>query len=462
MKKMNWNNCFSSERFGVNADKRGPRHEFERDWDRLIFASAFRRLQNKTQVFPLPEEVFVHNRLTHSLEVASVGRSLGKLVGKHLATFNDIKNDQVSRPFYKNHLKNVIANACLAHDMGNPAFGHSGESAISKHFIDQTDNSAFRSKFSEKEWSDLINFEGNANALRLLTKKSQGGTEGGYRLTFSTLGSIIKYPCESSASLGSKGETHRKKYGFFQIDHDVFTQIASKLNMVKDECEDGLVIYKRHPFVYLVEAADDICYNIIDFEDAHRLGILSHEEVSIAFLSLIELNQEEDFEHVTSMCARLDSDRNEKVAYLRAKAINFLARRCSEVFIEKSNEILEGKYEGDLLGDVEEAQEVLGKIKKTSYSRIYNYESVVKIELAGFRIMSGLIEDFVSAALTDSNDRSKQHTKIIELIPPSHRFSEDQSAYEKVMTILDYVSGMTDIFALKLYRNIRGISMPHI
>lgn len=462
MTMMTWNNCFSSERYGVSKTARSARHEFERDWDRLIFSSAFRRLQNKTQVFPLPEEVFVHNRLTHSLEVASVGRSLGKLVGKHIAELDGVKEDDKARSFYRNHLKSVIANACLAHDMGNPAFGHSGEEAISKYFIDKKDNIEFRELFSKEEWCDLTTFEGNANALRLLTKISQGGTEGGYRLTYSTLGSIIKYPCESIASLGKKGPIHRKKYGFFQIDSNVFDEIVQKLNMVKEEDGSGLKIYKRHPFVYLVEAADDICYNIIDFEDAHRLGILSHEEVSEAFLALIKLNKSEDFEHVLSMCKQLDSDRNEKIAYLRAKSINYLTLRCSEVFIENISGMLDGSYQGELIEDIEEANEVISHIKKVSAARIYNYSSVVKIELAGFRIMSGLIEDFVEAALEPAETRLKRHKKVIELIPPSHRFTEEDSAYIKVMSVIDYISGMTDLFALKLYRNLRGIEMPSI
>lgn len=462
MTKMTWNNCFSNERYGVDTVKRGPRHEFERDWDRLIFSSAFRRLQNKTQVFPLPEEVFVHNRLTHSLEVASVGRSLGKIVGKHIASLADVEKDKEARPFYRNHLKNVIANACLAHDMGNPAFGHSGEEAISKFFIDHEKQESFRELFTDEEWSDLTKFEGNANAIRLLTKDSQGGTKGGYRLTYSTLGSIIKYPCEAIASTGKSEQLHRKKYGFFQIDKDVFESIASKLNMIQEESKEGYVIYKRHPFVYLVEAADDICYNIIDFEDAHRLGILSHEEVSSAFLSLIKLNKNEDFEHVQKMCIQLESDKNEKIAYLRAKSINYLTVRCAEVFIDNKEAILSGTYTGELIEDIEEAKDVIKQIKKVSYQRIYNYSSVVKIELAGFRIMSGLIEDFVEAALLPKNARLKRHDKVIELMPPSHRFEEDDSAYQKVMSVIDYISGMTDLYALKLYRNLRGIEMPSI
>lgn len=467
--RITWNNCFSNERYGVDASKRGPRNDYERDWDRLIFSSAFRRLQNKTQVFPLPEEVFVHNRLTHSLEVASVGRSLGKIVGTRLIEFTEIKKDKEATEFYQEHLKNVVAAACLAHDMGNPAFGHSGEEAISKYFIDhelstklsatpENPNKTFRSLFTDQEWTDLVTFEGNANAIRVLTKHMKGRLKGGYRLTYSTLGAILKYPCESLASDKKKG-VHRKKYGYFKIDEAIFLEITKRLNMVKEETEDGIV-FKRHPFVYLVEAADDICYNIIDFEDAHRLGILSHDYVSSIFLKLIQLNKEEDYEHVLQMCKELATDKNEKIAYLRAKVINYLAIRSAEVFIENQSTILTGNYNSELLTGIEEAQEILKEIKNASRNVIYNYQSVVKIELAGFRIMSGLIEDFVEAALTPEDKRLNRHKKVLEILPSTTSGADNDSAYQKIMPIIDYISGMTDLFALKLYKNIRGIEMP--
>lgn len=287
--EISWNNCFSPERYGMQKGQDDIRTQYERDWDRLIFSSAFRRLQNKTQVFPLPEEVFVHNRLTHSLEVASVGRSLGKIIGKKLVSLEEIKKDDNARAFYRNSLKNVIASACLAHDLGNPAFGHSGEEAISKYFIkrdtQKVEDIDFKNQFSTEEWKDLTTFEGNANALRILTLQQKGRVKGGFRLTYSTLGSILKYPCESVAS--NKKILHRKKYGYFKIDEKVFLDIAHELNLVKDDIESGIA-YKRHPFVYLVEAADDISYNIIDFEDAHRLGILSYKEVKKSFLDIIK------------------------------------------------------------------------------------------------------------------------------------------------------------------------------
>ncbi len=457
--QMTWLNCFTSDRFGMMPETEHVRSQFERDYDRIIFSSAFRRLQNKTQVFPLPEHVFVHNRLTHSLEVVSVGRSLGKIVGDALAGLPDVNKSDVARDFYENQLKNVISAACLAHDLGNPAFGHSGEEAISKYFRDKDGDQKFRARFSENEWLDLVNFEGNANALRVLTKQFNGRLKGGYRLTYPTLASILKYPCES-AGRQKPGPKHRSKYGFFQEEKDTFLEIAEKLHLRQDSSSP--LAYFRHPFVYLVEAADDICYSIIDYEDAHRLGILSFHEIREAFMGIIELDPAENLERVAGNVSKLKFDPNEAVAYLRAKAINYLVQQCAEVFIKNSGTILKGDFSGALIDHCEGLQPVLGHIQKESRARIYNHDSVVKIELAGFKIMSGLIEDMVEAALIDGAHRQNHHKKLLDLIPYQNRFKDEDSDYRKVMCILDHASAMTDNYALNLYRNLRGISVPSI
>jgi len=457
---INWNNCFSSERYGIHSETMNERTEFERDWDRIIFSSAFRRLQNKTQVFPLPEEVFVHNRLTHSLEVASVGRSLGEITGKFLSELPEVKDNFDSSEFYKYHLKNVVACACLAHDLGNPAFGHSGEEAISKYFIDRENDVAFRSLFSNKEWADLVAFEGNSNAFRLLTNQFNGRLRGGFRLTYSTLGSILKYPCEASASLGKSGPKYRSKYGFFQADEAAFLEVAQKLHLIQEENE-SLLIYKRHPFVYLVEAADDICYSIIDFEDAHRLGIFKTDEVIAAFKKIILLKPGEDEQKIDKTLASV-ADTNEQIAYLRAKSISFLTMHCADVFRQNAAAILNGTFEGDLINHHAETKKVMKEISALSVKHIYNYPSVVKIELAGFRIMGGLLEDFVSAALTEAPKRNSMQKNLLGLLPSQFMFNENDSPYKKVMCMIDYASGMTDLYALKLYRNLRGIEVPTI
>src|SRR5690606_4852468 len=261
---MDLNLIYSPKRLGVDATQ-DTRTAYQRDFDRIIFSSGFRRLQNKTQVFPLPGSVFVHNRLTHSLEVASVGRSLGNLAGEFIYKKYKEELNKESRQFYRHNLYNVISSACLCHDIGNPAFGHYSEDAIASFF--EKNESEFKSKFTDKEWTDFIHFEGNANAIRTLTQQQNGKSEGGLGLTFATLVSIAKYPCESVAR--NKKILHRKKFGFFQSEKFNFEKIASETQLIQENKEP--LIYKRHPFVWLVEAADDICYNIIDLEDSHRL-----------------------------------------------------------------------------------------------------------------------------------------------------------------------------------------------
>ncbi len=459
---MTWNNCFSSKRYGIDKASKDIRSDFERDWDRIIFSSPFRRLQNKTQVFPLPEEIFVHNRLTHSLEVASVGRSLGGLIGEKIATLPDVEKDPEAVTFYTSDLKYVIAAACLAHDMGNPAFGHSGEEAISKYFKKRDrsarpEDTAFKQLFSPAEWKDLITFEGNANALRILTMKQNGRMKGGFRLTYSTLGSIIKYPCESLASL--KGVLHRKKYGYFKIDEDVFLEITGELNMIRNENAGPDTVYERHPFVFLVEAADDICYNIIDFEDAHRLGILSYDTVREQFLSIIAADPTARMDSVERVADDLSGDPNESIAYLRAKSIGTLIYKCTGVFWDHREAILAGNFDKSLIDAIPGLEAPLKTIADISRQKIYNARKVVELEIAGFRIMSGLVEDFVTAALTTADLREKEHQKILELLPRQYVFDEAGSPYTKVMHILDFISGMTDVYALKLYRKLRGIEM---
>ena len=454
-----WNTCFSNERLGSDQTHNPERTDYERDWDRLIFSSAFRRLQNKTQVFPLPEEVFVHNRLTHSLEVASVGRSLGQMVGEWIASTNEVKSNAHAVDFYRHHLKSVVASACLAHDLGNPAFGHSGEEAISKFFIDKTDDTDFRNLFTDEEWADLVSFEGNANALRILTRQFNGRMKGGFGLTISTLGAIIKYPCPAIAR-DKKAGIHRKKYGFFQTERDTIKYIADRLEMIPDDSSP--LIWKRHPFVYLVEAADDICYTIIDVEDAHRLNIITTDEAVDLLIEVIRTDPNAKMDRVNQVLSDLAEDKNEMIGYLRAKAISSLTNAAAQVFIQHADQILNGSFNVSLLDKAEAFESTLQRIQKISVERIYNHHSVIKIELAGFRVMSGLIEDLVEAALTPAESRNTRQRKTLHLLPAQYRFEESISPYEKVMHMIDYVSGMTDIYALKLYKNLRGIEVPVI
>ncbi len=454
---MNWVNCISAKRTGYSYSAvPNIRSDYQRDYDRLIFSSAFRRLQNKTQVFPLPgSSTFVHNRLTHSLEVASVGRSLGSVLGEFIA--GKVGNNIEAQNFYHYDLKGVIGAGCLAHDVGNPAFGHSGEKAISNYFIQNgeivIEGQTLRSHFNSKEWSDLTDFEGNANALRVLTHHFKGKMEGGLSLTYTTLASILKYPCESIAK--SK-EKHRKKYGFFQAEKFIFNEIVSDTNMYQED--DSPLSYFRHPFVYLVEAADDICYRIVDMEDAHRLKIISKEEIYESFLNVISEADRSDnnITKIKDTLFRL-KDANESVAYLRAKTINTLVNESADVFKANAAAIINGNYSSTLMDDVEVKCPSLHDIQKLSVNKIYDHHSVIKVELAGYKVMSGLLDIFVPAIINDSPSGIEK--KSLVLLPEQFRVSSSESSYDKVMGVIDYVSGMTDDYAIEMYRNIMGIEI---
>lgn len=456
---MRWDNCYSNKRTGTKHSTQVPRTEYQRDFDRLIFASSFRRLQNKTQVFPLPGSTFVHNRLTHSLEVASVGRSLGTIIGEHIS-LNDIDpDDEASQQFYQFNLSSVIAAACLAHDIGNPAFGHSGEKAISNYFISNA-NTLIEGKelisfFSPEEWTDLITFEGNANALRVLTHPYRDKPSTGMGLTYSTLASILKYPCESTAI--DKNFKHRKKYGFFQTEKITFLDIAEELNMHAEEGDK--VIYKRHPFVYLVEAADDICYRIIDLEDAQRLGIISKERTSLALLEVLGdlLSDQAELDHIRSTYQKI-RDANDSIAYLRAKTINALTHQCAETFIKNKVAILNGTYNDTLLDEIESRAPSLKEVMTLSINEIYRHHSVVEIEITGYHVMSHLLSLFVPAVLREK--KIGTDPMALRLIP--FQFTEHEVVdrpYLKALSVVDFISGMTDAYATEFYRKTTGIDI---
>ena len=450
-----WGDCISYSRFGYQSSStQYLRSEFMRDYDRIIFLSAFRRLQDKTQVFPLPGNVFVHNRLTHSLEVASVGRSLGLITGNRLVEELSNQLTQDEADFFKHELSGVIASGCLAHDVGNPAFGHSGENAISHYFESKAAHAingmTLKSHFSTQEWQDLTHFEGNANALRLLTRQFKGRLPGGHTLMMVTLASIIKYPCASSEI--NQDFLHNKKYGYFQSDKEAFDTIIDEFKMRKD---DGTIF--RHPFVYLVEAADDICYRIIDMEDAHRIGIINREKIEFYFLKLLtELGSKIDR---TKEVLHMITDDNEAVSFLRAKCIHTLVNTSIDIFIKHKDEILAGTFNSSLMDEVHASCSSLADIEKISIEKIYNHPSVIEVELAGYNVMSEILSVFVEAILTDQ--KSTIQKKCLLLIPQQYNLSKsDESYYEKTMGVLDFVSGMTDGYATEMYRRIKGIEIP--
>ncbi len=449
---MNLNQLYSTQRPGKPSVNSDIRTEYQRDFDRLIFSGPFRRLQNKTQVFPLPGSTLVHNRLTHSLEVASIGRSLGKITGRMLVQKFEEELTEEAKEFYGHHLSEVIAAACLAHDIGNPAFGHSGEKAISHFFLN---GGVDKNLFSEAEWKDLTNFEGNANALRLLTHQFNGRLPGGYRLTLTTLATILKYPCEALGS--DKSKLHLKKYGFFQTEKELFLKIVNEFGLVQ-ESENPLQ-YCRHPFVYLLEAADDIAYRIIDFEDAARLGIITIDLMREKVLKLLMELKRDDISEVEETLNMI-GDENEKLSYLRSRAINTLTFSAADVFMQHIDAILDGKFKSTLVDELQIASDALKEIEKISIQKIYNHPTVVEIELAGYNVMKELLSTWIPAAIKTKSERTAPESKVMQLIPEQFGpFTEEDSPYQKVMRVLDVVSGMTDLYATELYRKIKGIDI---
>lgn len=454
--KMNWETCYAGKSELEKVQDKTERSRYQRDYDRIIFSSAFRRLQNKTQVFPLPGTAFVHNRLTHSLEVASVGRSLGTLVGRALA--KDMDPDSNAYQFYFYELSNVVGAACLAHDVGNPAFGHSGEDAISNYFRTFSDTAiegtVLRAFYNDQEWEDITSFEGNANALRILTQSFNGKSNKGKELTNATLAAILKYPCESIAR--NKKQKHTKKYGFFQSEKTIFMNLVDELQLVPES--DQPIAYKRHPFVYLVEAADDICYNIIDMEDAHRIGILSKERVSSAFMELISgIGLETDDMEKIHETYHSIGDANESIAYLRSKCINTLTTASANVFLENKDKILAAEFNSSLISELEQKTTAINKIEQISLEEIYRHQQVLEIEIAGFNVMSGLLKMYVPAVLREF--KNPIDNTLIRLIPNQFKPKADQSAYLKTMCVLDHISSMTDAYAVEHYRKLTGIEV---
>lgn len=442
------NTIYSSKRTRTHRPKSDSRTHYHVDYDRIIFSSAFRRLQNKTQVFPLPGSVFVHNRLTHSLEVASVGRSIGYEVGNFIADkFSSVLKEDAMF-FYEHGLQHVIASACLAHDIGNPAFGHSGEDAIAYYFIKNEDR--LKSYFTPNEWTDLIHFEGNANAIRILTHGQNGKSEGGLDLTYSTLSAIAKYPCESSAR--NKQFLHRKKFGFFQSEKSIFLDIANECQFVV-ESQDP-IIYKRHPFVWMTELADDICYNIIDLEDAHRLGLISTEKVEDLLIKVTSDLYPNKLAYKERLVQIVND--NERIGFLRAMCINRLVKKSIEIYTEKFDSILNGSMDQAIFDIIYQDNPSLQEIKDISIKKIYNNRSVLQIENAGYNVMCELLEHFMSPILKSSPDAADKMA--LKLIPSQFKY-EDSSSYTKALGIIDFISGMTDNYATDLYRKIKGIDM---
>ncbi|MCP4179832.1 MAG: dNTP triphosphohydrolase [bacterium] len=447
---MDWIKLLNCNRYGdVFSDgvRSQDRTAYQRDFDRIIFSNAFRRLQSKTQVFPLPQSDFLHTRLIHSLETSCVGRSLGSLVGQTIIKRYK-KLDETGITF--DLFASVVANACLAHDIGNPPFGHSGESAISEYFISNRKSEILKG-LTENQISELENFEGNALGFRILTKTfpKQSSIKGGLRLTYASLGAFMKYPKAALPFCTDTVCASNKKYGYFSSEKKDMKAIAKVLGLrKKTEISNA---WHRHPLTFLVEAADDICYMVMDLEDGVKLNLLTFKQVEEFLKEILS-----DF---NSIKYSKIFDKREKLSYLRSKVISELISQVAEFFLDNEKTIINGEYDNYIISEIQ-SNSVLKEIHKISIEKIYEYRKVIEIDAAGFEILYGLLDTFLNAAM---GERTYKNLNNVKLIPDQFlldNISSTGDRYDTILNITQFISGMTDTFALNTYKILKGITIP--
>ena len=445
---MNWEQLLSLKRFGDTKKRLRNRQDetrigFEVDYDRIIFSDSFRSLQDKTQVVPLSKTDFVHTRLTHSLEVSVVGRSLGRIVGKQLLEkYHQLKD----LGYQANDFGAIVAGACLAHDIGNPPFGHSGEKAIGEYFKSGK-GLQFKNELTEKEWQDLIDFEGNANGFKILTE-SREGVEGGLRLSYATLGAFMKYPKESIPKKPTK-HIADKKFGFFQSEKNVFSDVALDLGLKSRDIKNNS--FSRHPLAFLVEAADDICYTIIDFEDGINLGLIEEEFALEYLINLVRdtINTEKYYQLKT---------KQDRLSYLRALAIGNLISEAAKVFINNEEAILTGDYNISLLEKCKyEAQ--INDIIKISIQKVYRSKEVIEKEISGYKILADLLDVFIKAVNNSYYGKASNYdTLLLNLLPEKYQ-QPSTNLYIRILSICGFIASMSDGAAIVLHKKIKGIEI---
>lgn len=461
--RLSWSKLITTKRFmgGTYELPSDARTEFERDYDRIIFSSPFRRLKDKTQVFPVPKSDFVHTRLTHSIEVASIGRSLGKLVGKFILEKETVADGNSKKlKITDDDFGNIVAAACCAHDIGNPPFGHSGEESFGLFFSKLFGTEAFNKSYelNDQRKEDFLKFEGNAEGFRLLTNDHPSGRPGGLKLTYSTLAAFTKYPAESIVSsvneigLKVKKRRSRKKYGFFQKEKGIYEEIANELGLIK--LSKDSYYWCRHPLAFLVEAADNICYTIIDLEDGHKIRLITTDEA-------VELLRPIAFSIPNDPCPRneFDSiiDKDEKIGAYRAKAINALIYQCFEVFKKYYEQIMVAEFDEELT-DLVQCKDELDKVVIRN-RKFFRDEKVIQIESGGRHVIGGLLQLYFEAY---QNADKKYAQNILSLLPTQFNVDASTDIYDALLNISGFVSRMTDNYAIDHYRTLTGHKLPEI
>ncbi len=444
---MQWERLLSLKKQGdtqprIRKEQDPTRLGFEVDYDRIIFSPAFRSLQDKTQVIPLSKTDFVHTRLTHSLEVSVVGRSLGRSAGSFILD----KYPYLKELGYQvNDFGAIVAAAALSHDIGNPPFGHSGEKAIGEYFLNGK-GKKYKEKLSPKEYQDLVSFEGNANGLMVLSS-SMFGNEGGLRISYATLGAFMKYPKES-LPIKPTNRIADKKYGFFQADKEFVKKVAEELGLIPNKTGDDIG-FERHPLAYLVEAADDICYTIIDFEDGINLGWIDEEYALEYLIKLVKDN-------INSSKYNQLKTREDRISYLRAVAIGRMINEVIEVFQENEEKILGGDFPYALT-DKSQFKAQLDDIIKICVKKIYQSNEVTQKEITGYKVISVLLDTFTTAYNNKFERKTSNYDKLIlRLLPEKYKAEETKSVYQRLLHICHFVSLLTDGNALQIYKIIQG------
>ncbi|MEP3208240.1 MAG: deoxyguanosinetriphosphate triphosphohydrolase [Maribacter sp.] len=444
---MNWEQLLSLKRFGdthkrLRKEQDETRLGFEVDYDRIIFSAAFRSLQDKTQVIPLSKTDFVHTRLTHSLEVSVVGRSLGRIAGKKLLEKHPHLQEVHGYRF--NDFGAIVAAAALAHDIGNPPFGHSGEKAIGEYFA-TGNGQQYKEHLTEKEWQDIIDFEGNANGFKLLTETKEG-VDGGLRLSYATLGAFMKYPKES---LPKKPTKHiaDKKFGFFQSEKESFQEVAEELGLAQTS-QGSDISFSRHPLTYLVEAADDICYTIIDFEDGINLGLISEDFALEYLIKLVK-------DSINTKKYNSLKYKEDRLSYLRALAINTLIQDAIAIFIKNEEAILDGSFDVSLM-DKSKYKAQITDIISLSVEKIYQSQEVIEKEIAGYKIISDILDVYIKALVRKKEGKASNYDGLMLSTLPEFYRRTDISVYQILLNSCCYVASLSDSAAVHIHNKIMG------
>lgn len=445
---MNWEQLLSLKRQGdknkrLRKEQDETRLGFEVDYDRIIFSTEFRSLQDKTQVIPLSKTDFVHTRLTHSLEVSVVGRSLGRLVGKKILEKHPNLKDSLG--YQANDFGAIVASAALAHDIGNPPFGHSGEKAIGEFFI-SGEGLQYKDQLTNKEYQDLCDFEGNANGFKIVTQSRQG-REGGLRLSYGTLGAFTKYPKESLPKKPTNTISD-KKYGFFQSEKESFIEIASELGMIKRGKNED-ISFARHPLAFLVEAADDICYTIIDFEDGINLGLIPEEFALEYLINLVR-------DSINKKKYTQLENTQDRLSYLRALAINTLINEAATIFLANESAILKGEFSLSLL-DKSKYEAQISDIISLSIDKVYRCQEVIDKEIVGYEVIKTLLSSYIKAVNNNYyNETTAYDRLLLNNLPKTINYNSD-SEYERLLNVCHFISLLSDSQAIMHFNRLKGV-----